>query len=255
MLPYYIYAPPYRRTSGGVKVLYQLCHDLINKGCEAYINIDPSLVCQKSITIYPEVTRGNPLKSQYTVRYILNDRGITTTWKDYNDGYSLRVAFSNKLRVSKNDLVLTPIIANEGIFKNNNKSRKETCCFFGRNEDKIKEWNITNKSIHISETYPSCQEDLSDIFNRSKYFYCYVSTGLVLESLLCETPVIFLPDKAFTYNILQDELGNEGMSWGLERMDEAVKTVHLARENILRLKYVIYPEQLEVFIKRTQHLQ
>ena len=35
--PYYIEAPPYRRTSAGIKVLHLLCHALNRIGEDAYV--------------------------------------------------------------------------------------------------------------------------------------------------------------------------------------------------------------------------
>jgi len=36
--PYYVFAPPYLQTSGGVRAMHYLCHALNLLGCEAYVN-------------------------------------------------------------------------------------------------------------------------------------------------------------------------------------------------------------------------
>ena len=118
-IPYYIWSPDYFRTSGGVKVLYRLCSDLNKKGQKAFIlgkNLNPELNCpqfnekevpQRSIAIYPEIVFGNPFNSKVVIRYILNERGITTERKDYEDGHDLLISFSKKLAPTTETPILT----------------------------------------------------------------------------------------------------------------------------------------------------
>ena len=92
--PYYVEAPPYRRTSAGIKVLHLLCHTLNLIGEEAYVTTDsvnpalrtPTITAEvvrrhleagvEPIVVYPEVVKGNPRNARSVVRYLLNRAGM-----------------------------------------------------------------------------------------------------------------------------------------------------------------------------------
>ena len=92
--PYYVWAPDYRETSSGVRVLHLLCHALNSIGEEAYVTTavtNPALRTptldrgvverheasdRKPIAVYPEVVSGNPLGAEAVVRFLLNRPGF-----------------------------------------------------------------------------------------------------------------------------------------------------------------------------------
>ena len=92
--PYYIYAPDYRRSSAGVRVMHMLCDALNRSGQEAYVTanvLNPELITPQltdgvielhrkqglePIVVYPEIIDGNPLKGNTVVRYLLNQVGF-----------------------------------------------------------------------------------------------------------------------------------------------------------------------------------
>src|SRR3989344_1396229 len=88
--PYYIYAPDYRRTSAGIRVMHMLCDALMRSGYEAYVTgnvLNPELITPRltdeivklhrtqglePVTVYPEIVDGNPLNGGVFFRYIQN---------------------------------------------------------------------------------------------------------------------------------------------------------------------------------------
>ena len=91
-----IYTPPIDYSCGGVMVLHNLAKTLIdlrlpdsdiylygydhtkynNTFCNKFLN--PFLVDDKTIVIYPEAIYGNPLNAKHIIRWILLDIGIDT---------------------------------------------------------------------------------------------------------------------------------------------------------------------------------
>ncbi len=125
--PYYIYAPPYRSISAGIKSLYLLCHHLNSKGESAYIYLDRSNKCYVNeldsffynlnirfldnnairfhknngyspIVVYSDTVDGNPINASNIVRYMMNYDGvlkeINKTKNEVNFGYSKNISDS-----------------------------------------------------------------------------------------------------------------------------------------------------------------
>jgi hypothetical protein len=91
-MKFLIYAPPYRNSSAGIRVLHRLAEELNKLGCNAFAFTDwreaeklkPYI--GKSVVVYPEVVRGNPMGAKNVVRYVLNTPGFMglsdTTYAD-----------------------------------------------------------------------------------------------------------------------------------------------------------------------------
>jgi hypothetical protein len=92
--PYYIFAPDYRQSSAGIRVLHYLCHALNELGEEAYLanarvahpDLRTPMLSKETmrahflssrtpIAIYPEVVKGNPLDTPIVARWLLNKPG------------------------------------------------------------------------------------------------------------------------------------------------------------------------------------
>ena len=89
-----IYAPKYTHLHSGVRCLHALCDHLNRLGVSAAVTasvVDPRSATPRinrlilrlmpsildgSMVIYPEITKGNPLRAKHVVRYLLNKPGF-----------------------------------------------------------------------------------------------------------------------------------------------------------------------------------
>jgi hypothetical protein len=76
-----ICAPPYRKDSVGVRVLYQLCDELNRRGIPATAGLDIADHPPK-VAVYPEVVEGNPFDAQIVARWLLSNRPCTISEND-----------------------------------------------------------------------------------------------------------------------------------------------------------------------------
>jgi len=117
--PYYIFSPPYRESSAGIKVMYKLCEEIILHGYKAYISNYPSISNELSlntnfmaptltkkiisyynlkkispIIIYPETFKKSDRLNGFKINYLLNYRNLNLQKDEFFISYS-RLIFKN----------------------------------------------------------------------------------------------------------------------------------------------------------------
>lgn len=284
--PYYIVAPPYIRTSAGVRVEHLLCHSLNKRGYTAYIMLHPRVPRHSGpvapdlltpivtdtvirshfergltpIVVYPEVIPGNPFDAPCVVRYVMNFPGLLGGDQEYAAEelvYSYSQTLANATRSPGNVLFLPP--TDTSIFRMPPAGQvRQGTCFYA---DKYKVahngklFDITKDSLEITRDQPNSQSphEIAAIFQRSELFYVYENTALATEAVLCGCPAVFLPNAHLTELIAVKELGPEGFAWGADPSEvaRAKATVEQGAQNYLKT-FSIYWRDLEVFIERTQ---
>lgn len=269
--PYYIIAPPYVRTSAGVRVLYKLA-DMINKsGGSAFIYLRPHtnhnsaaspmdiapFLTQKTIdyhfangltpiVIYPEVAKVSKFSAPVRVRYLLNYdellfKNDPLTDDDYLLSYSENIAEKITVDLPKQTLFLP--VSDPVFYSPPTKNiKREGACFYAgkfKYSFKGKTFPITDGLLEITRDLPTSQtpEDIRNLFQKCEYFYCYEDSALALEAMLCGCPTIFLPNKYFQKTIGSQEIAGLGYAWGTEpeQIEHAKTTVHLLRQRYLEL--------------------
>lgn len=282
---YYIVAPQYTRYSAGIKSLHMLCNALNRAGERAYLitypfsspeqSVNPwlltplltrSLIGQDyaagltPIVVYPEVVRGNPFDAPFVVRYVLNYPGLLGGDKTYPED-EFCIAYSHELASVVPDTQLTLFVpaSDPSIFTPEPRVEKRSgSCFYAGKYQEIhagKLFDVTRGSVEIYRSLPRAQsqEEIADLFRGSEVFYAYENTALVIEALMCECPVVFLPNPYLTNAIAAHELGWDGIAWGADESEiaRAKATVKQGRENYLRL-FDEFARVLPDFIKKTQ---
>lgn len=282
--PYYIVAANYVRTSAGIKSLHMLCHALNRRGERAYMILHPhypashgfntdwltpvltSRIIQSDfergltpITIYPETIPGNLFNAPLVVRYVMNFPGHLGGDNKY-DTNEILLAYSKTLAdsIGCEDSVLFIPASDTNVFTPEPRQKRRGTCFFAA---KYKHYHggelfpETENSIEITRDLPDSQSpaEIADLFRRSELFYCYENSALIIEALLCECPVVMLPNQYLHQSIGEHEIGLDGIAWGTapEEIERAKTTVIKGKEGYLRL-YAKFWLQLDTFISRTQ---
>jgi GT2 family glycosyltransferase len=276
--PYYIEAPAYRRTSAGIRVLHLLCHALNVRGEEAYLyetvtnpHLRTPVLSQEAIerhkalklepiVVYPEVVPGNPRKAGSVVRYVLNRAGLLGGDADFADtelvfGYS-RI-FMPKNADPQNVLFLPPI--DTSIFNNLNnphdQARSGVLLYPGRYCAALKLYpELADRATLITADWPESHEELATLFRRSEAIYCFESTAINTEAVLCGCPSIILPSPLVdTSKISGSEAGLKGIALNdtPEEIERALTSVGEAWNDYVATE-VRFWEQLEHFIQLTQ---
>jgi len=255
-----IAAPSYNPSIGGAIALHRLCDILNQVGYDAYLfptlklngtldffhlnekyntKIATELNPKNDIVVYPEIEPGNPLGGDNVVRYILNkfhhpeyDNNITT-WDSNDYWLYYHELFYDGLR-DKNILYI--LDSKLDIYKDYELERKIEACFTYRkknNERNILPIVHPPNSIEIG--YNTQDSELISIFNSCKRFYSYdTETYLSTIAALCGCESVIVP-----YSGLSDEdfrrressILKYGVSYGLDKIDEANSTRNLLREH------------------------
>jgi len=263
--PYYIIAPPYTRTSAGVRVLYRLC-DLINKsGNTAFIyqrpETSPEIGTSPSdvapllnrkiidyhfnlgltpIVIYPETFDVDSFSAPFRVKYILNFENYlfynrSKTKDDYLLAYSQSI--SNRLDKNIPSSILNLLVSDSSFFVPPRIEKRSGGVFYaGKFKDHFGGYTlpITDGMTEITRDRPNSQspEEIRRLFQTAEFFYSYEDTSLVVEAMLCGCPVVFVPNEFFKESLAKKELNGIGYAWGAttEQMKHAQDTVSLFRD-------------------------
>lgn len=285
--PYYIVAPRYIRTSGGVRTLFRLA-DCINKsGGDAFIflwpyfnrelaaspmDVAPFLTKKivdyhfqnglTPIVIYPETVRVSRFNPPVRVRYLLNYNELLFQNEPLEaDDYLLLYsqAIADQVTAEKPSRTLFLPVSDTVFFS---PPAEPVCRSGGAFYAGKYKYRFGGKTLPITEGMPEITRDrpdsqtpeqIRDLFRRIEFFYCYEDSALALEAILCGCPVVFLPNEHFTAPLGGNELKLYGFAWGSSpgQMRHAKKTVAAAREEHLRRLDEIH-DQVQSFIEDTQ---
>lgn len=284
--PYYISAPPWLRTSAGIRGLYLLCHALNRMGYEAYIMNSPygefrhgwttsellaPMLDRKQaqvhfterrtpIQVYSETISGNPLQAPVVARWVMNFPGLLGGDKAYDPaeicfGYCQELAAAGG---NPDQVLHMPTIDTDIFFPPTKPVQRKGGCFFAskyKNVHHGKLFPITKSCTEITRDLPdspsSCE--VAELLRRSEVFYTYENTALATEAVLCGCPAVFLPNPHLTEIIARKELGPEGYAWGMdpEEIARAKATVNQGAINYLKT-YDLFWTQLNQFVAITQ---
>ncbi|WP_312243648.1 glycosyltransferase [Stutzerimonas nitrititolerans] len=274
--PYYIYAPDYRRSSSGIRVLHMLCDALIRAGYEAYVTtrvtcaefMTPTLTDEviqghkahglEPIVIYPEIVDGNPLNVGLVVRYVLNRPGFIEGSGVFAED-DLLYAYSRDLLqpgMPEDRIMMLPPFDLNVFCPPEDPSKRvpgRVCYYKGRRgELNIDPALLPDDAIEITPQWPASWEAMADLFQQCEMFYCAGSSALASEAGLCGClTVVIVDDDAPRIGI--SEAKSPGAAWGFaeEELAHARRTLPSVRETWLKLQDEFWPA-LDHFIDVTQ---
>jgi len=209
-MKFLIYAPPYRNSSAGVRVLHRLAEELTKLGCNSFVFTDwretdklkPHI--GECVVVYPEVIRGNPMGAKNVVRYVLNTPGFMglsdTTYADSELVFAytkvlLPAAQSATAQRLDESRVMEISVIEPWLFKPRPEIEKiyDVAFWVGKGAsiaqasmDKINEYLQGKKFVQITYQLPSTREGLALLFQSCREFLTTDDfTAMLAESKLC----------------------------------------------------------------------
>lgn len=276
--PYYIFAPPYRQNSAGIRVMHLLCHLLNRCGQDAYLfatETNPqwhtplltdvlqqqhAQAGREPIVVYPEVVPGNPANAQSVVRYLLNVPGLLGGDTQFSSSELIFAYTQNLLPEglgSERLLFMPPI--DTSIFHNRDnlydQHRKGWLIYPGRHVDALKQHpELAAKCTVITSKWPSSPTEMANLFRQSERVYCFSSTAIALEAILCGCPAVVLKSPFFDgVHLGADEFGTYGLAFddAPEQIQRAQDGLVIAQEKYVALQNRFW-DQLAIFIETSQ---
>ncbi|WDM87923.1 glycosyltransferase [Pseudomonas asiatica] len=274
--PYYIYAPNYRRSSSGIRVLHMLCDALIRSGYEAYVTAEE--LCSEFMTprltdavieahraqgvepivVYPEIVDGNPLQGGVVVRYIMNRPGFIEGEGQFAEEDILYAYSRDLLQENMPDdrvMLLPPFDRRVFCLPDNPEKRipGKVCYYQGRRGELSVDLSmLPPDAVEITPQWPASWAGLADLFQQCETFYCCGSSALATEAGLCGClTVVIVKDDAPRIGIAETQ--SPGAAWGtapeeLKRARESLPSVH----DIWKQLEVDFWPALDHFIEVTQ---
>lgn len=275
--PYIIWCPDYVATSGGIKVLQRLWYELKMKGQEVYTNAriqNPAwatewfpedhlrVIAQEkdAISVYPEITFGNPFNSRTVVRYVLNRPGFLSGPKEYPPS-DLVFPFSmvfNQFGLDSSYVLFLPVIETDIFFDKKYPARPNKMVYVGKGFrlGMSSKHPITDGLMELTPAIANNSALVAEWLNKCSVLYCYDNITAITEiSRLCGCPVVIFPNGEFTREKYSEhEMGWDGLAWGLEEQERAISSMNSDDFMVRYLKLKeTFLENLDLFIERTQN--
>jgi glycosyltransferase involved in cell wall biosynthesis/GT2 family glycosyltransferase len=220
-VPFYIFAPDYTETSGGIRVLHYLCHILNELGEEAYVinareisksirapqltyaKLEEHYVSGKNpVTIYPEIIHANPTSTPLIVRWLLNIPGHLGKPIEFeeNDLIFFYEAWCLPKGMDGAPLFIHPVV--DAVFNNEDNpddTQRELECYYA-NKYHLGRKPILPEHKHLvslGQEIKRTPEEIAGILRKSKVLYCYEPSGIISEAQACGCPVLLIRSSYF----------------------------------------------------------
>ncbi len=210
------------------------------------------------ITVYPEITFGNPLESMNVVRWLMNSPGKLRKRVYYESGeiYFRYSNFFEGINISGSVLsenFLTVLhVPFEYFNLNDIPSKRENTCYSIRKGKGRNLIHDINNSILID--YLDWQET-AKVFKSTKSFYCYDTRSFHIQlAALCGCKSILVPEDNVSFSDWSkgDPFCRYGISYGLE--DNSIESAQHERLKILlEKKHSESNNSVLNFVKETEN--
>ncbi len=259
----YVYAPPWRHNSAGIKVLHYLVNAINEMGHESWlvlsnpksstsltnVNLKTPILSQMQAdehfkqkripwVVYSETVPGNPLNANRVIRYLLNFPGNLGGPKSF-DPAELIVSYSKKISDSIGmqcqTLFLPAVDLDELPTRKSKASKKGGLVYAGKYSAFIgkPDYSALGDVVEIFRDGSRAQprDEVLKRLNESREVYLFENSTLATEALLLGTICIFIRSSFFDENITEFELGTDGIGFLGDQasIDRAHLTVDLYR--------------------------
>jgi hypothetical protein len=262
---------PISTINGGVTVQLNLAKALNDRGLSTKLlsphgNLENPIynnfgsaddIDQNTVVIYCEGVKGNPLNAKTVVRWILYG-----AWKSNVDTFSnneIIYYFLPFCKMNKSSNLLTYLYLNANAYNWHTSRYRESCYIVKKGFNYTKNPNVNRNFGHTSNQlirslrniqtqnsslcieYLKTQEEYIEVFNTTKFFYCYdPACFLIFIALMCGCIVIQDPMAGYTEEEwLRTCTGStekiKGLAYGVENLQYAIGTIHEAPEYCKRV--------------------
>ncbi len=285
----YVYSPPWRSNSAGIKVLHYLVHSLNEIGHEAWIVLsnpklrndpltDPKLNTpilnqekanshfsqgRNPWVVYSETVPGNPLRASKVIRYLLNFPGALGGPDHFNKNEFV-ISYAETISQSHKEsryVLFIPIVDLNELPKEIPQENKFGSLIYAGKYRKfvgIPDKNEFHGATEIYRDGPERQsrELVLHMLNEAKIIYVLENSTIATEALLMGTACIFVPSKFLNQNITKYELGEDGIGYlgdvaSIKRALSTVKNFKFVYDTAV----VKYWTALEGFVERLKELE
>jgi len=250
----------YQETDGGLTVLLTLAKRLNDRGHDTTVSLPyghygyeknnvytnyfnkTTVEDDETVVIYIDSIIGNPLRAKRIVRFI----GYGSHWYPDYDSNEMTYYYAPFDKNHFPTKVLRAMYVHPFV-KNMNLPREGSCYVVkkGMYDRGIRE-ALLNENIKKLTTGKEITriplQELVELFNRTKYFYCFdPCTFLVIIALLCGCVVVQHPPTGYSesewhYAMGYDLVGKlKGLSYGYDNIEEAESTISEAAEQCMRI--------------------
>jgi hypothetical protein len=214
-IDFVIVAPPFSELSSGNRALHRLCHLLNKAGYAAAMYILPNAsaetttksawntplfnadrVHDETIVVYPEIVRGNPLRAQQCVRWLLNYPGLLggPTMFEPTDRILVwdrrmlgRVSSMLAQTLGPEDVLTVSVVDPEFMYCDPSVPRTVDSYFIYKGRYVRERYRVPGEAdmICIDKTVLT-QRALGDLLRRTRCLYSYDHATMIFhEALIC----------------------------------------------------------------------
>lgn len=192
---------------------------------------------EQYITIYPEITLGNPLNSKNIVRWLLHNPGFHThkiyfgkgeLYFRYHDGFDDFWHFGSK--TSQNLLQIKHFPTHLYNMENVAQIRSGVAYCLRKGADKKLVHDIENSVLIDGMSH----QDISRLFKKIKTFISYdVDTAYSYFALMCGCDSVVIPNDGVTEEVWRPNINDRyGIAYGLENIEKARESKNLFLERL-----------------------
>ena len=242
-VPFYIFSPPFRETSAGIRVLHKLADELKKKKQDVYLYwlpnkdrkineivnfnlpfLDQNVINKYNrkkinpIIIFPEVFDENIFIGGIKIKYLLSYKKLNKKNNSYLLAFSKNIFLNLTKNQKKKCISILPLLDIKNNFFLNYKKIKKKRNLITYYSQKFEQnygqkipssfknfIRITNSSYNSLNLY-----QIKKLFLSSKVFFCFEESALAHEAMMCGCKVVFIKSDYFKKEtILSKELGSK----------------------------------------------
>lgn len=237
---YEVWIDGYYHMSGGIRALHCLRDELEQRGYKAWMKYQQH--DERAIGIYPEIVHDNPGNFEAVTRWKLNTADLPPdpTW-----------AWEQNMGEEK---LLTVNIIELDLFQPCDGQRQGVAYWVGKGTKD--ESVLPTNAIHITRENFTTRAALAQRLGSLDYLISFDPfTAVNVEAVVSGTPVLIRGDhpRMTQQQIIEHGWTPFGIAWDMEELEEARRTVHLARDHYMSL-LPVFAQRIDSFVEKTLRL-